>query len=66
MPTRSKQPSKTKDRSLRAARPGARAVPSEDEVRALAYHLFQARGGEPGHELEDWLQAERELRGAAE
>jgi NADPH:quinone reductase-like Zn-dependent oxidoreductase len=39
---------------LRVARP-------EDEVRARAYELHLARGAEPGRELEDWLQAEREL-----
>ncbi len=66
MPSTSKQPSKTKSRSPKPGRPPTGPAPSEDEVRALAYRLFQARGGEPGHELEDWLQAERELRGNAE
>jgi len=31
------------------------------EVAQRAYELYQARGGEPGHELDDWLQAEREI-----
>ncbi len=26
-----------------------------------AYQLFLARGGEHGHDFEDWLRAEREL-----
>jgi len=26
-----------------------------------AYELYLARGAQPGRELEDWLQAEREL-----
>lgn len=34
---------------------------SRDDVARRAYELFQARGGEPGHELENWLEAEREL-----
>lgn len=34
---------------------------SQDEVARRAYELYVARGGEPGHELEDWLQAEREI-----
>jgi hypothetical protein len=34
---------------------------SHDEIARRAYELFEARGGEPGHELEDWFQAEREL-----
>jgi len=32
-----------------------------DEVARRAYELYQARGEEPGHELEDWLRAEREF-----
>lgn len=40
----------------------ARPPDVEEEVRKRAYELFQARGGEEGHELEDWLQAEREVR----
>jgi len=34
----------------------------EDEVRRLAYLLSERRGFEPGHETEDWLTAEREIR----
>jgi NADPH:quinone reductase-like Zn-dependent oxidoreductase len=32
----------------------------EHEIRTRAYELYLARGAEPGRELEDWLQAERE------
>ncbi len=35
--------------------------PNQDEVARRAYELYQARGGEPGHELEDWLHAEQEV-----
>jgi hypothetical protein len=63
MPSTSKDPSKRKGPSTKPARRQPRPVPTEEEVRALAYQLFQARGGEPGHELEDWIQAERELSG---
>jgi len=35
--------------------------PSEEQVRARAYQLYQARGAHPGHEMDDWLQAEYEL-----
>jgi hypothetical protein len=31
-----------------------------DLIRKRAYQLFEARGRQPGHELDDWLQAERE------
>lgn len=40
----------------------ARMNPTEDEIRQRAYEIFQARGGEPGHGVDDWLQAERELK----
>ena len=33
----------------------------EHEIRSRAYELYLARGAQPGRELEDWLQAEREL-----
>ena len=34
----------------------------EDEIRRLAYLLSERRGFEPGHETEDWVSAEREVR----
>jgi len=34
----------------------------EEEVRRLAYLMAERRGFEPGHEAEDWLAAEREVR----
>lgn len=33
----------------------------EDEIRRLAYLLSERRGFEPGHETEDWLNAEHEV-----
>ena len=33
-----------------------------DLIRKYAYQIFEARGRQPGHELEDWLQAEREIK----
>jgi hypothetical protein len=33
----------------------------EDKIRRRAYELYVERGGEPGRDIEDWLQAEREL-----
>jgi len=35
---------------------------SEHDIARRAYDLYLTRGGEPGHDVEDWLQAERELR----
>jgi hypothetical protein len=36
--------------------------PTQEQIARRAYELFAARGGEHGHDVEDWLQAERELR----
>jgi hypothetical protein len=33
----------------------------EDMIRREAYAIFERRGGEPGHEDEDWLEAERSI-----
>jgi len=33
----------------------------EEKIRRRAYEIYLERGGEPGHDLEHWLQAEREL-----
>ena len=46
----------------RAGAPREPRVPSHDEIAQRAYQLYQQRGGEPGHEEDDWLQAERDLR----
>jgi NADPH:quinone reductase-like Zn-dependent oxidoreductase len=40
-----------------------RVASREREIRIRAYELFLARGAQPGGDLEDWLQAERELTG---
>ena len=44
--------------------PRANLVPInlDDEIRRLAYLLSERRGFEPGHEDEDWLAAEHEVR----
>jgi hypothetical protein len=35
--------------------------PRLEEIRIRAYEIYIERGGKPGHDLDDWLQAEREL-----
>jgi Protein of unknown function (DUF2934) len=35
----------------------------EDKIRRRAYELYVERGREPGRDIEDWLQAARELTG---
>jgi len=51
-------PSHTNDMS-------ANHAPNYDEIRRRAYEIYLERGGLPGEELEDWLQAEREVESAA-
>jgi hypothetical protein len=36
--------------------------PTEEEIRARAYHMYLERGGEHGLDFDDWLNAERELK----
>jgi Protein of unknown function (DUF2934) len=38
-------------------------APSDDDIRTRAYHRFLERGGGHGQHFDDWIQAERELRG---
>lgn len=33
------------------------------QIQERAYQLYVNCGQEPGHELDDWLQAEREIKG---
>ena len=37
----------------------------EEQIRTRAYELYEARGREEGHDLEDWLEAEAEITGTA-
>jgi hypothetical protein len=34
----------------------------EEAIRSRAHQLYEERGAEPGHDVDDWLQAERELK----
>ncbi len=34
----------------------------EDEIRRRAYELYEQRGREDGHDVEDWLRAEEEIK----
>lgn len=33
----------------------------ESQIRQRAFELYQERGGEDGHEVDDWLRAEEEI-----
>ena len=51
--------SKEKNPPTRAASP--QSEPIEEQIRRRAYELYEARGREDGHHLEDWQQAEAEI-----
>jgi len=38
-------------------------VPIEQQIQQRAYELYEQRGRTDGHELDDWLQAECEIKG---
>ncbi len=42
---------------------GAASGLNHDEVARRAYELYLRRGSRNGHDVEDWLEAERQLRG---
>jgi hypothetical protein len=35
--------------------------PTHDEIAQLAFSLYESRGRQNGHDIEDWLRAEQEL-----
>jgi hypothetical protein len=41
------------------------APPNGEAIAKRAYELYLQRGSVPGHELDDWLEAEAELSAAA-
>lgn len=41
-------------------------VDISQSIATTAYFLAAARNFEPGHELDDWLEAERQVRAAAQ
>lgn len=41
------------------------ATPDAEAIAKRAYELYLQRGSVPGHELDDWFQAEAELSSAA-
>lgn len=40
--------------------------PSYDEISRRAFEIWDSTGRAPGHDVENWLRAETELRGGAE
>jgi len=60
----------TRERSKREAPQSAAAVTSEESrtarIAARAFERYEGRGGEDGRDMEDWLEAEREIDRASE
>lgn len=52
---------KRTEHTLAMEEANSREHPSEERIRQRAYEIHRARGGGSGQELDDWLQAEREL-----
>ena len=48
--------------TARKAAQAASPAVSREAIAQVAYELFQQRGGVPGHDVEDWLEAERIVR----
>jgi len=56
-------PPKKKTAATNGASPKPKvAQPPHEEIELVAYQVFLERGGAHGHDLEDWLEAERELQ----
>lgn len=54
---------KGKGIELKGTRGGKPAT--HEEVARRAFELYEARGWNHGHDQDDWLQAERELKGGS-
>ena len=44
----------------------APAVDIDERIRQRAYELFQLRGCQDGHDFDDWMQAEAEIKRKAQ
>jgi len=52
------------EQSARSQEPARLGVVAPEVIALRAYQLFQERGSTSGHELDDWLRAEREMHEA--
>ena len=64
--SRSKTPTIARDSADEVARPGdgstMATTPTYEEIAEAAYLRYLGRGGQHGHDLDDWIDAERTLR----
>jgi len=52
----------SKSRTAEQERGAAPSTLTHERVAEVAHQLYLARGGEGGHDLDDWLEAERFLQ----
>ena len=58
---------KAKEKSSSESHPrSASGRPTREEIELRAHQIYVERGGAHGQDVEDWLQAERELLGKYE
>ena len=48
-----------RSREAEASQTSQTSPASREEITQVAYEFFERRGRIPGHDLEDWLEAER-------
>jgi DUF2934 family protein len=60
-PTPKNMSAPTPQNRSRTATAPAFSVPAEEKIRTRAYQLYEERGRQDGHAMEDWLQAEAEI-----
>jgi hypothetical protein len=58
--TRQAKPGRRSSANASAHSSGASSV-YDEAIARRAHELFQARGGLHGHDLDDWLEAERQI-----
>jgi hypothetical protein len=56
-----KQERQKEEKKVNGVAPGGNALSIQKSIALRAYELYLQRGGVDGHEVEDWLQAEREI-----
>ena len=50
-----------KSPQIESKAPNIEVHPTGEEIELRAYQIYVERGGADGHDVDDWLQAEREL-----
>lgn len=60
---RSKKKELVETTSQTVEMPAPSSEPTMDEIALRAYEIYLERGDAPGSDTDDWLRAERELRG---